>query len=68
MVPEEIFSEYSTTTREKKLMIEKLKCSDGRCPGEIYETCNKRNQDVYAIGLYKICSFNPLSSLSFHAA
>lgn len=30
--------------------------------------CNKQNQDVCAIGLYKICSFNPLSSLSFPAA
>lgn len=50
------------------MMKEKLKSSNSRCPGEIYEMHDKQNEDVYAPGLYKICNFNPLSSLSFHAA
>lgn len=62
----EVFWICFTTTREKKVMKEKLKSS--RHPGEIYERCNKRNEDVCATRLYKICNFNPLSSLSFHAA
>lgn len=46
-------------------MMGKLRGSGRGCPGEIHEA---RNEDVCAIGLYKICNFNPLSSLSFHAA
>lgn len=54
--------------REKEVMMAKLKGSGSRCPREIHETRNKQNEDACAIGLYKICNFNPLSSLSFHAA
>lgn len=37
-------------TEKKQILMETFTCSG--CPGEIDGTCNKREADVYAIGLY----------------